>query len=405
MALSMALTDKEVRSAKPGEKPYKLTDGRGLMLLVQPSGSKLWQYKYGFGGRQKLMALGPYPVVTLAMARERHLDARRFLASGTDPMAQRKEEKIEKKASAENSFQSVADLWLAQWSADKTPRHIADTERRLAANILPYLGSRPVAEIEASEVVAMVKAIEGRGARDLARRALEKTSQVFRFAITHGYAKRNPAAEFKPRDVLTPTKRVNFARVDDGKELADLLHGIELYRGTHVTRLAMKLLTLTFVRTSELIGARWSEFDLERARWEIPAERMKMKTPHIVPLARQAVEILRSLYRLSGHTELVFPGRDPKKPMSNMTILKGLERMGYKGKHTGHGFRGVAATVFGENGFDEAHIEMQLAHQKRNKVAAAYNHAKYLEPRAKMMQWYADYLDRVLHGAKVIAIA
>jgi integrase len=402
MALSMALTDTQIRKAKAGDKPYKLTDGRGLYLLVQPAGGKLWHYKYSFGGKQKLMALGAYPVITLAMAREKHIDARRLLASGADPMVQRREEKIEKKTSAENSFQSVSNLWLAQWSEDKTSRHIADTERRMSANILPYLGSRPVAEIEAPEVVAMVKAIEGRGARDLARRALEKTSQIFRFAITHGYAKRNPAAEFKPRDVLTPTKRVNFARVDDGRELADLLHGIELYRGTHVTRLAMKLLTLTFVRTSELIGARWSEFDLERARWEIPAERMKMKTPHIVPLSRQAVEILRSLHRLSGHCELVFPGRDPKKPMSNMTILKGLERMGYKGKHTGHGFRGVAATVFGENGFEEAHIEMQLAHQKRNRTQAAYNHARYLEPRAKMMQWYADYLDKVQHGGKVI---
>jgi integrase len=401
MALSMALTDKQVSKAKPGEKPYKLTDGRGLMLLVQPSGSKLWQYKYSFGGKQKLMALGVYPVITLAMARERHIDARRLLASGTDPMAQRKEEKIEKKTSAGNSFQSIADLWLAQWSGDKTPRHIADTERRLASNILPYLGSRPVAEIEAPELVAMVKAIEERGARDIARRALEKTGQIFRYAVTHGYTKRNPAAEIKPRDVLTPTKRVNFACVD-GRDVAELLRSIEVYRGTHVTRLAMKLLALTFVRTRELIEAPWSEFDLDRARWDIPKERMKMRTPHIVPLSRQAVEILRSLHRLSGHCEFVFPGRDPKKPMSNMTILKGLERMGYKGKHTGHGFRRLGSTLLHEQGYNHDHIELQLAHTPRNAVSAAYNHALYLEPRRKMLQWYADHLDMVQHGGKVI---
>jgi integrase len=320
-------------------------------------------------------------------------------------MAQRKDEKTAAKTNAENSFQSVAMLWLEHWKEGVTPRHADDTERRMKANILPYIGARPIAEIEAPELVAMVKAIEVRGARDIAKRALETTGQIFRYAIAHGYAKRNPAAEIKPRDVLKPTQRVNFARVD-AKELPALLRSIEVYRGSHITRLAMKLLALTFVRTSELIEARWSEFDLDAARWDIPAERMKMRTPHIVPLSRQAVEILRSLNHLTGHGELVFPGdRDPSKPMSNNTILKGLERMGYRGKHTGHGFRGLASTILHEQGYNHDHIELQLAHTQRNAVAAAYNHALYLEPRRRMMQAWADFLDQQQHGAKVIPIA
>jgi integrase len=401
----MALTDTQARKAKPGAKPYKLTDGRGLYLLVQPSGGKLWHYQYGFAGKAKLMALGSYPDVPLATARERHQAARKVLASGTDPMAQRREEKTAAKASTDGSFQAVAALWLDHWRVGKSPRHAGYVERRLEADILPCLGARPVAEIEAPDVVAMMRAIEERGVSDLAKRARETVGQVFRFAIAHGYTKRNPAAEIKPGDVLKTIRTVNFARVDATKELAELLRSIEVYRGTPVTRLAMKLLCLTFVRTSELIEAPWSEFDLEAARWDIPAERMKMKTPHVVPLSRQAVETLRTLHHLTGDGDFLFPGDRANQTMSNNCILKALERMGYKGRMTGHGFRGLASTVLSENGFDEAHIEMQLAHQKRNKVAASYNHAKYVDARKRMMQWYADFLDRTQHGAKIIAIA
>jgi integrase len=402
MAFSMALTDTQVRKAKPGDKPCKLTDGHGLYLLVQPSGSKLWQYKYSFGGKQKLMALGAYPDVPLATARERHQAARKLLASGTDPMAQRKEEKTAERASTEGSFQTVAALWLAHWRQGKSPRHADYVERRLEADILPCLGARPVAEIEAPEVVAMMRAMEERGVSDLAKRARETVGQIFRYAIAHRYAKHNPAAEIKPGDILKTTRKVNFARIDATKELADLLRSIEVYRGTPVTRLAMKLLALTFVRTRELIEAPWSEFNLEAARWDIPAERMKMKTPHIVPLSRQAVEILRSLHHLTGDGEFLFPGDRANKMMSNNCILKALERMGYKGRMTGHGFRGLASTVLHENGFNHDHIELQLAHTPRNAVSAAYNHALYLEPRRKMLQWYADHLDMVQHGGKVI---
>jgi integrase len=405
MALSMALTDTQIRKAKPGDKPYKVTDGRGLYLLVQPGGGKLWHYKYNFGGKQKLMALGAYPDVPLATARERHQAARKLLASGTDPMAQRKEEKTAEKASTEGSFQTVAGLWWEHWRQGKSPRHADYVRRRLDADILPCLGQRPIFEIEAPEVVAMMRAIEDRGVSDLAKRARETVGQVFRFAIAHGYTKRSPATEIKPGDVLKTTRKVNFARVDATKELAELLRSIDVYRGTPVTRLAMKLLALTFVRTSELIEAPWSEFDFNLCRWNIPAERMKMKTPHFVPLSRQAVEILRTLHHLTGDGEFLFPGDRANKTMSNNCILKALERMGYKGRMTGHGFRGLASTILHEQAWPHEHIECQLAHAQRSQVSASYNHALYLEPRAKMMQWYADFLDRTQHGAKVIAIA
>jgi integrase len=275
-------------------------------------------------------------------------------------------------------------------------------ERRVKADILPALGPHPIAEIEAPQVVAMVRHIENRGARDIAKRALETTGQVFRYAIAYGYARRNPAAEIKPNDILKTSQKVNYARVD-AKELPALLRSIEVYRGTHVTRLAMKLLALTFVRTSELIGARWSEYDLEAARWDIPAERMKMRTLHIVPLSRQSVEILRTLHDLTGTSDLLFPGdRNSKKCMSNNTILKALERMGYKYRMTGHGFRGLASTILHERGYNHEHIELQLAHTPRNAVSAAYNHALYLEPRARMMQEWADHLEQLQRGAKVI---
>lgn len=389
MAYALALTDTEIRKSKPGEKPYKLTDGRGLYLLVQPTGGKLWHYKYSFECKEKLLALGPYPDVTLSLARERHLAARRQLESGVDPMAQRKAEK----AKAEGSFETVARLWLAHWREGQTERHAGYVERRMTADILPALGARPIAEITAPEIVKMVKAVDERGAREIAKRVLETTNQIFRYAITHNHATRNPAADVKARDIIKARKKENYARVD-ARELPALLRAVESYRGKNMTRLAMKLLALTFVRTSELAAAPWSEFDLEGARWNIPAERMKAGKPHIVPLSRQAVEMLRTLRGMSAG-ELVFPGEnDPKQPMSNNTILMALKRMGYQGSMTGHGFRGLASTLLHEQGYNHDHIEIQLAHTPRNAVSAAYNHALYLEPRAAMMQEWADFLDR-----------
>jgi integrase len=379
-----------------------LSDAASLYLWVTPTGGKLWRWAYKHEGKEKLMSFGKYPAVSLALARERHAEARKLLAIGLDPMAARKSTKTAEKIAAENSFQTIAGLWFEHWQAEKSRQHVGATRRRMAANILPLLGTRPIAAIEAPELVAMVKAIEARGAADLAKRALENVGQIFRYAIAHGYAKRNPASEFKPADVLRPTHKTNLARID-AKDLPNLLRAIEVYQGTHVTRLAMKLMAMTFVRTSELIGAKWSEFDMEAARWDIPAERMKMRDPHIVPLATQAIEVLEMLHTLTGASEWLFPGdRVATKPMSNNTILGALKRMGYQGRMTGHGFRGLASTILHEQGYAHDHIELQLAHAPRNAVSAAYNHALYLEPRAKMMQAWADYLERTQRGRVVL---
>lgn len=396
------LTDTEIRKSKPSDKPYRLSDQGGLFVKIMQSGGKLWQWKYRFEGKEKLMSFGKYPDVPLALARERHGQARKLLATGIDPMAERKAVKTAEKSSTENSFQSISNKWLEHWQVGKSPRHVDYVKRRIEADVLPALGSRPIAEIEAPELVAMAKAIEDRGARDIAKRALETVGQIFRYSLAHGYSKRNPSSEIRPSDILKSTRKQNYARVDQ-KDLSALLKAIEVYQGTHITRLAIKLISQTFVRTSELIGARWAEFDIENKRWNIPAERMKMRTPHIVPLSKQALEVLDTLRTLTGSSELLFPGdRDSKRPMSNNTILKALERMGYKGRMTGHGFRGLASTILHEQGFNHEHIELQLAHAPRNAVSAAYNHALYLAPRAKMMQYWADYLERTQRGGKII---
>lgn len=323
-----ALTDIQLKKSKPSEKPYKLSDSGNLYLWVTPSGGEIWRWAYKFEGNAKLMPFGKYPDIPLALATERHGDGRKVLAASMDPMAERKAGKVAEQVASENSFSSVSQQWLEHWQDDKSLRHVDSTRRRLAANILPSLGTLQTDEIEAPDIVAMVRAIEARRARDIAKRALETTGQIFRCAIAHGCAKRNPATEIRRRDILKATHKVNFARID-AKELPSLLRQLEVYPGRHVTRLAIKLLALTFVRTGELIGARWCEFDFEAARWNIPAERMKMRTPHIVPLASQALEVLAQIRELTDGNEFVFPGeRNGQRTMSNNTILKGLTARG-----------------------------------------------------------------------------
>lgn len=253
------------------------------------------------------MTFGRYPEVPLARARERHAEERKLLVEGVDPMTQRRAKKRAEQIAVENSFASVAARWLEHWQDGKSPRHVDSTKRRLASNILPSLGALQVTDIEAPEVVAMVRLIESRDARDVAKRALETTGQIFRYGIAHGFAKRNPATEIRPRDILKASRKVNYARID-ARELPELLRQVEVYPGTHMTRLALKLMALTFVRTGELIAATWSEFNLEAARWNISAERMKMRTPHIVPLSNQALEVLVMLRPLSGESAWLFPG-------------------------------------------------------------------------------------------------
>lgn len=389
------LTVTEITKAKPADKQYRLADERGLNLLIRPNGAKLWQLRFRHEGKEKTASLGQFPDVSLSDARSKRDELRKIVAAGSDPVAVKREQKLAKTAASENTFEIVARQWYAHWKGPKNARHAGYVLARLEADVFPAIGAQPIAEITAPELVRMVKAIEKRGALDIAKRCLQMTGQIFRYAIAHGIGgtSRNPATDIKPTDVLTPRKKENYARID-ARELPALLRKIEGYQGTPTTRLAIKLMALTFVRTGELIGARWAEFDLKAKRWDIPASRMKMKTPHIVPLSKQAVQVLQVLQGVTGGRELLFPGeRDHAKPMSNNTILGALDRMGYKGKMTGHGFRGVASTILHERGFDHQHIELQLAHMERNAVSAAYNHALYVPQRAKMMAWWGNYLD------------
>jgi integrase len=392
------LTDTRIKTAKPQAKLYKLTDERGLHLSVYPNGSKLWHLRYRMEGKERTASLGKYPEVSLAEAREKRDQMRKLIANDIDPVQSQKAAKEAKKLAQTNSFEAVARTWFEGWKAARSPRHAEYVIRRLEADVFPVIGTQPVSEIQAPALVKMMKAIQRRGALDIAKRCYQMTGQVFRYAIAHGFAERNPAGDVKPSDILPSRRQTNYARVD-AKELPSLLRAIEAYQGTPVTRLAIKLLALTFVRTSELIGARWDEFDLQAGQWRIPAERMKMRTEHIVPLSLQAIQTLQILHGITGRAELLFPGeRNHAKPISNNTILKALERMGYKGRMTGHGFRGLASTILHEHGYDHAHIELQLAHQERNAISAAYNHATYLTPRAQMMQKWADFLDNQLAG-------
>ncbi len=360
------LTDTQVKKAKPQASPYRITDERGLHIKVYPNSSKLWQLRYRFEGKQKTASLGKYPDVSLADAREKRDDLRKGLVQGIDPVEAKRQAKRHKLLAAKHSFEKVAHEWLDWWSAGKSPRQVAYVKWRLEQDVFPVIGKKPMSEIFPIDLVDMVQQIAKRGALDLAKRAFQTTGQIYHYAIAHNLAERNPAADIKPSDILASRKVENYARLSM-KELPTLQLHIDAYTGSPVTRLAVRLMMLTFVRTKELIGATWDEFDLETAEWRIPAERMKMKTPHIVPLSKQAIQVLKTLRMITGNREHLFPGeRNPRKCMSNNTILKALERMGYKGRMTGHGFRGIASTELHEQGFDHQHIELQLAHQERN---------------------------------------
>ena len=379
------LTDIQLRSAKPSARPRKLFDAHGLHLLVMPNGARYWRYNYRFNAKEKTLALGVYPDVGLAKARVRHQAARQLLDDGVDPSAE--------KETAGKTFETVAREWHTHWMANRHQRHAHYVLKRLEADIFPEIGSLPLSEIPTSAFRNAVKKIEQRGALDIAKRVLQTCGQIMRYAVANDLTIHNPVADVKPADVLKPHKRRNYPRVD-ATDLPDLLRAIDAYVGGEHTRLALQLMALTFVRTSELIGARWEEFDTKAARWDIPAQRMKMKTAHIVPLSKQALEVLEKLRRISFDRQLVFPGDvNPDKPMSNNTLLFALYRMGYRGRMTGHGFRGVASTILHEHGWPHEHIELQLAHQERDDTSAAYNHALYLKPRAQMMQAWADHLD------------
>lgn len=401
----MSLTDPECRNAmcSEGRAFQRFSDGGGLRLEVTRTGSKLWRWKYRYAGREKLLALGVYPEVSLREARKARDAARLQLAAGIDPSAGKQEAKRAGLAQSETAFETIARQWWTDWSANKSARHAGYVITRLEADAFPALGARPVDELTAPAFVRLAKSIETRGAADIARRVLQTCGQVMRYAVAHGLAERNPVADVKPGDVLRARRQENYARIQLA-EVPELLRRIDAYQGSPYTRLAMRLMLLTFVRTGELIGARWSEIDLERAEWKIPAERTKSRRQHLVPLSRQVLEVLLTLREIR-RGDLLFPGeRSLSMPMSNNTILKALERMGYKGRMTGHGFRGIASTALNEMGHRPDVIEAQLAHIQASRVRAAYNHAQYLPERKAMMQSWADYLDVLRTGANVVPL-
>ena len=398
----MPLTDLQCRNARcaNGIARQRLSDGEGMYLEVVPTGARYWRLKYRIGGKEKRLSLGVYPRVSLVHARQARKEARELIAKGIDPSLKRRQAKVAEPMAPDQTFETVARGWHQHWKAARSDHHADYVIRRLAADVFPEIGSYPIETITAPMLVRVAKKIEARGALDIAKRCLQTCGQVFRYAVAHGYMLRNPAADIKPADVLKSRRQTNYARLD-ARELPDLLRRMAVYDGSPYTRCALQLIALTFVRTSELIEATWDEIDLESAEWRIPADRMKMRTPHVVPLANQAVDALRCLRELRSLSPYVFPGeRDHGRPMSNNTILKALERMGYKGRMTGHGFRGVASTLLHEKGFDHTIIELQLAHQKRNRVSASYNWATYMPQRKQMMQWWANYLDEVRTAPK-----
>ena len=390
--MPIALSDAAVRNAKAKSKSYKMSDGDGLFLLVMPTGSKYWRLKYFFAGKEKLLALGVYPEVSLGDARERRAQARKVLAAGNDPGEAKKEAKRLIYQKQANTFEVVTREWHQNRASKWTPLYAKKTLKRLETHVFPKLGTRPIADITAHELLSVMRKIEERGA-DIAHRVLQLCGQIFAYAVITQYAANNPAPSL--RGALKPVVQESHAYIKPN-ELGEYLKNLEAYDGTLQTKLAMKFLLLTFVRTGELRGASWTEIDFDRAEWRIPAERMKMRELHIVPLSRQAIEILKELQPITGQWQYVFPNQHkPTGHMSENTILYALYRMGYHSRATGHGFRSTASTVLNEHGFQPDVIERQLAHGERNKVRAAYNHAQYLPERRKMMQWWADYLDEV----------
>jgi integrase len=397
------LTDTKVRTTKPTEKPQKLFDGGGLFLLVSPTGGKLWRFKYRFGGSEKLLCLGTYPETSLPEARQRRDQARALLANGIDPIQTKKAQKGARNQETE-TFEIIAREWYAKFSPSWAPSHAKTTIRRLELFIFPWLGDRPIKTITAPELLIALRRIEAKGALETAHRVKQVCGQVFRYAIATGRAERDPSGDL--RGAIPPASGKHMATITDPKEIAGLLRSIDDYRGSIVTRCALQLAPLVFVRPGELRQAEWSEFNLEKAEWRIPAKKMKAGVVHIVPLSRQALDILREIHPLTGHGRYVFPSpRTDSRPMSSNAILSALRRMGYaKDEMSGHGFRSMASTLLNEHGWNRDAIERQLAHAERNSVRAAYNHAEFMPERQRMMQAWADYLQGIKSEVKIISI-
>ncbi|ABN90776.1 phage integrase [Burkholderia pseudomallei] len=400
----MPLTDTAVKNAKPAAKPYKLTDGGGMYLLVQPNGAKYWRMAYRLHGKQKLLAIGVYPAVGLATARERRDDARKKVAAGIDPSAAKRVEKRVARLAASNTFEAVAHGWMNE---RKTVVEIGQYEKTLArfdSDVFPWLGKRPIAEVDAPEILTALKRIDSRGARYTAHRVRSEISRVFRYGIKEGYCKADPARDLV--DAIPPAQTTHFAAITDPAKVAEMLRAFDGFSGTFPVLCALKLAPLLFVRPGELRQAQWAQFDLDKGEWRYLVT--KTKTEHLVPLSLQAIAILRELHALTGAGRYVFPGaRDRNRPMSEAAINAALRRLGYdtRTEITGHGFRAMARTILHEELEQKPEvIEHQLAHTVPDNLGSAYNRTKFIKKRREMMQKWADYLDCLKAGAEVIPI-
>ncbi|KAF7600360.1 MAG: integrase [Candidatus Dactylopiibacterium carminicum] len=394
----MPLTDAKIRTTKPADKPQKLADGGGLYLEVRPTGAKLWRYRYRIAGKENVFAIGDYPNIGLSDARELHRKARGLVEQGIHPSHNRQAERLANNAANANTFEAVAREWMAKKSAGWTPYYLRQVENFLSGDVFPYVGKLPIRSVTAAHLLEIIRRIEGRGAETVALLVRQWSSAIFRYAVATLRADSDPAAALKGA-IHRP--KVEHRKPLSREQIAEFATALDEYGGYRTTVIALRLMLLTFVRTVELRKAEWSEFDLDRAEWRIPAERMKMREPHIVPLSRQAVELLRELHTHTGGRGLLFPNyRNPKECMTATTLNRALERMGFNGKDSigfsAHGFRATASTILNEMGYQSDVIERQLAHAERNKVRTSYNQAEYMKDRRTMMQEWADMVENMM---------
>lgn len=390
----MPLTDAKIRNTKPADKPLKLTDGGGLYLEVRPTGTRLWRLRYRIDGKENVFAIGGYPEIGLADARDAREKAKPLIRQGIHPSHNRQAERLANSAANANTFEAVAREWIKKKAPSWTPYYLRQVERFMAADVFPFVGKLPIRNVSAAHLLEILNRIEGRGAATVALLVRQWSSAVFRYAVATLRADADPAAALKGA-IHRP--KVQHHKPLTRDQIAEFSKALEQYGGYRTTVIALRLMLLTFVRTVELRKAEWIEFDLDRAEWRIPAERMKMREPHLVPLSTQAVELLRELATHTGGRRQLFPNlRNPSECMTATTLNRALERMGFNGKDSigfsAHGFRATASTMLNEMGFRADVIERQLAHAERNKVRASYNQAEYLEERRQMMQAWAEYL-------------
>lgn len=396
----MKLTARQVDTSKAKDKPYKLSDGGGLYLLVNPNGARYWRLKYRVAGKEKSLALGVYPEVSLADARQKRAEAKKVLAAGGDPGQEKQEKKHARAMAVSNSFERLALEWHEHKSMNWSAGYASDILEYLRKDIFPYIGSRSITDIKPVDMLAVLRKMEQRGILDKLKKTRQACRQIFTYAVITGRAEHNPVVDLA--STLKAPKQKHFPHLSV-EQIPDFLRALNDYSGSVVTRNATRLLMLTGLRTIELRASEWVDIDFDKGIWNIPAERMKMRRPHLVPISTQVRELLEEIHQLTWRGKYIFPGRnDAGKPMSEASINQVIKRIGYDGKATGHGFRHTMSTILHEQGYNTAWIETQLAHVDKNSIRGTYNHAQYLDGRREMLQWYADYMQALENGENVV---